>query len=385
MRRVCVLTIALLGFVAAAAAQVPIGKRVSIRAGTPEDRALLAITSATDPAQKLDLIEKFLAEFGRGEMALVAYELYIAHYTQAKDYGKVYEYGEKSLALDPDGFSVAVSLFRAAQEQGDAARLFDYGSRVGQILQRFQARPAPEGVNAEDWQGQKATTLTDEHDTINYVEYTLFSTAYNNSNPAAKAAQLEQFADAFPDSSYAANAQALAGATYLQMNQPQKMVAFAEKVLARDSQNVGMMVMLADHWSERGEELDKAEEYAGKVIAALAAAQAPEGADAEQWTRQKDLQLGLAHSALGQVHIRQTRNAQAVESFRAAAPLLKPDAFSYSRNQYRLGFALINLKRMSEARVAFMESAAADTPFRPLAQEKIKTLPAGQPAKRRRP
>jgi hypothetical protein len=57
---------------------------------------------------------------------------------------------------------------------------------------------------------------------------------------------------------------------------------------------------------------------------------------------------------------------------------------AYSRNQYWLGFALINLKRLNEARVAFTEAAAADTPFRGPAQEKLKTLPAPRPAKRRR-
>src|SRR5207253_6272316 len=39
-----------------------IGKRVSIGAGTPEDKALAEINAATDPAQKLALIDKFLAE-----------------------------------------------------------------------------------------------------------------------------------------------------------------------------------------------------------------------------------------------------------------------------------------------------------------------------------
>ncbi len=384
MRRFSLLAIAILAYVSFVAAQVPIGKRVSVRAGTPEDRALLAVTSATDPAEKLQRIDQFLTEFGQGDMALIAYEMYIAHYAQAKDYAKVYEYGEKSLALDPDAFQTAVLLFRAAQEQGDATRLFDYGTRIGQILQRFQTRPAPEGREAEDWSRQKANTLSDEADTINYVEYTLFSAAYNNSDSAAKTAQLEQFVDAFPGSSYAANAQLLVAGTYLQMQQPEKMVAFAEKVLARDPENIGMMVMLADHWSERGEELDKAEEYAGKVTAALGSAEPPEGADAEQWMQQKDIQLGLAYSSLGQVHIRKNRNTQAVEAFQAAAPLLKADAFNYSRNQYRLGFAFLNLQRVSDARVAFMEAVAAETPFRALAQEKLKTLPAGQPTRRRR-
>src|SRR5207302_4193631 len=82
-----------------------IGKRVSIGAGTPEDKALAEINAATDPAQKLALIEKFLTEYGKGDMAVVAYELYIAHYMAAKDYDRAYDYGEKLLGVDPDNFS----------------------------------------------------------------------------------------------------------------------------------------------------------------------------------------------------------------------------------------------------------------------------------------
>src|SRR5437899_12357456 len=74
-----------------------IGKRVSIGAGTPEDKALAEINAATDPAQKLALIDKFLAEHGKGDIAVVAYELYIADYTAAKDSERDYEYGEQVL------------------------------------------------------------------------------------------------------------------------------------------------------------------------------------------------------------------------------------------------------------------------------------------------
>jgi len=65
----------------------------------------------------------------------------------------------------------------------------------------------------------------------------------------------------------------------------------------------------------------------------------------EQWAQQKGLQKGLALSSLGQVNIEKKDNTQAVENLKAAAPLLKPDDGSYARNQYRLGFALLNLKR----------------------------------------
>ena len=53
---------------------------------------------------------------------------------------------------------------------------------------------------------------------------------------------------------------------------------------------------------------------------------------------------GVERAGSGET-LRRKNNAQAVDNFKAAAPLLKPDANSYARNQYRLGFALLNLKK----------------------------------------
>ncbi|MGH9814925.1 MAG: tetratricopeptide repeat protein [Candidatus Acidiferrales bacterium] len=383
MRRFSLCLIVL--FTCAASAGAQIGKRVSIRAGTPEDRAVTQITSATDPAEKLALLENFMAEYGQGEMVLVAYNIYIDHYMQARDYAKVYEYGEKALAIDPEGFSIANRLFRAAQQQGDAARMFDYGVRAGEILQRYKKRPAPEGVEDATWQATKANVLAENQDGIAYVQYTLFSAAYANNDAAAKAAQLERFANAFPDSPYAGNAQVAVAGTYQQMGQLDKMQAYGEKVLAAQPEDFAMLVLLADNFSERGAELDKAEQFASRALKALGGAEKPSSLTDEQWTQHRATQQGLAHSALGQVHLHKRRNAQAAESLSAAAPLLKSDAMSYARNQYRLGYAYINLKRMGDARKAFSEAAAGDTPYRGPSQEMLGKLPAGPPAKRRRP
>jgi len=374
MRRIPILMLVLLTLASAAAAQI--GKRVSIRAGTPEDRAVREITAASDPAQKLALLDKFLADYGQGEMALVAYDIYMDHYLAAKDYAKVYEYGEKSLALDPDAYSIVMRMFRAAQEQNDTARLLDYGTRIGGIVTRYRARPAPEGTDDATWQSIKAGTLEENRDGINYVEYTVFSTAYQNPDGASKAEQMECFLAAFPDSQYATSAYNVVAFAYRQLQQTDKMDAAIEKALAVQPDNVTLLLLAADSWNERRIELDKASAYAGRALKALETAEKPATLTDEQWAQQKPIQQGLAHSITGQIDIQQNRNTPAVEALNTAAPLLKADPFAYSRNQYWLGFALINLKRYAEARTAFTQAAEADTPFRGPAQEKLSSLPA---------
>ena len=162
------------------------------------------------------------------------------------------------------------------------------------------------------------------------------------------------------------------------------MLEVANGLLAKDANNVGMLLLLSDYYGEKGEQLDKAEGYAKKVIAALEGAPKPEGVTDEQWTQQKGLQKGLALSSLGQVNIEKKDNAQAVENLKAAAPLVKPDDGSYARNQYRLGFALLNLKKNAEAKEAFTQAASVNSPYKALAQEKLKGL-AGPATARRKP
>jgi tetratricopeptide (TPR) repeat protein len=383
MRRILFLILLTAGLAATASAQY-IGKRVSVRAGTPEDKALSEIAAQTDPAKKLELLQKFLAEFGQGELALAAYDALLNFYAEQKQYEQAYESGETLLQLDPDNFSTASTLVRLAQEQGNLERLFRYGELAGQIVQRYRASPAPEGVSPEDWQRRKDDTLAALGEQIRYNEYVLFNAAYQLQNPEQKAALLERFVKAFPDSTYAAAAQSLVATSYQQAQKYDKMLEFANSILAREPNNLGMLLLLADYLSEKGEQLDKAEANARKALEVLSGLQKPEQVTEEQWTRQKSLQQGLARSALGQVLVHQKKLPQAVEEFRAASPLLQPDPVTYGRNLYRLGFTLALMKNNAEARRVLTEAVNVESPYKALAQETLAKLGPAPAAKKRR-
>ena len=77
------------------------GKSVSVAAGTPEDKPLAEIYAAPDGPDKIALLDKFMADYGKGDLALLGDQLYVQSYLTQKNYAKVYEYGDKALALDP--------------------------------------------------------------------------------------------------------------------------------------------------------------------------------------------------------------------------------------------------------------------------------------------
>lgn len=362
--------LALLLVLFAPACQAQLGKYVPIPAGSEMDHQLTAINNA-DASQKLALIEQFAQAHPEDDYQIVADEQFVNYYLSVKQYDKAFEYGNKLFALDPDNYSNAINMIRVANEKRDTDKLYSYGEKANAILQRYKSSSAPADADAESWlrnREQKLASLKDDQD---YVRQSLYSGAYNVSDPAKKAGYFERFAKMYPDTPEGAQAQAMAAISYQQAQNRPKMLEVANGALAKDPNNITMLLILADDFSEKGEQLDKAEAYAKKAASLTDTAKKPESVSDDQWKQQLTMQKGLALSALGQVDIEKKLNAQAVEQLTKAAPLLKSNPVTYARNQYRLGFAYLNLKKNAEAKQAFTDAASVDSPYKAPSQQKI--------------
>jgi tetratricopeptide (TPR) repeat protein len=363
-------------FSAASLCAQQIGKYVPVSAGSEADRAMAEINAASDPAQKLALIDKFAVGLGQGDMALVADELYVNYYLAQKQYDKAFEYGAKLFAIDPGNFQNAMNMIRAASEKNDAEKLLAYGEKTQNILTAYKASPAPSGVATETWQQQKTQTIASNRDNIRYVQQAVYNGAYQTQEPAKRADELFRFAKIFPDSEYALTALGVAASSYQQAQNAPKMLEVGNALLAKDPKNLGMLLLVSDYYGEKGEQLDKAESYARQAATLAESAARPENVSEDQWKQQTALQKGLAFSTLGQVNMQKKNNAQAIQNFQAAAPLLKSNDIGYARNAYRMGFAFLNLKKYSDAKAAFSEAASVNGPYKQPALDKIKTIPA---------
>ncbi|HUK30824.1 MAG TPA: hypothetical protein VLV89_06900 [Candidatus Acidoferrum sp.] len=364
----------------AGAARAQLVRGTTVRAGSPEDQAMDAISAATDPAQRLALIDKFMADFGQGDMAIIANELYVSYYADAKDYAKMADYCQKILAADPDNFNAAIHLARAESELGNIALLFDAGEKMNAIIVRYKAQKPPADSAASDWQSRHDQALADQHDQIEYVRDLLASAVFRSQSPADQAAYGERFATDFPDSPYAAPCEALAAAGYQQLQNFPKMISTGENALSIDPNNINALLLLADYYSDKGIELDKAEAYAKKAIAVIPIAKKPDNVTDDRWQKQNSFQTGLAWSAEGQVLIHRDNLDGAASAFQKASPLLKSNTIYYARNLYRLGFTYARMKKIPEATAALNEAASLNTPFKSLALQTLKDIQPSTPA-----
>src|SRR6202162_5548 len=379
MQRSMILIAFLLSVAATASAQI--GKSVSVSAGTPEDKALTEIYGAPDGPEKVALLDKFMADFGKGDMELLTDQLYVQTYLAQKNYAKVYEFAAKELAVDPTNVSAAVAMVHAAEEQGDAKKLYDAGDKVAESIAQYKNSPAPEGTSPEQWAQQKTANLNNAQGYIGYVEYALVNAAYKTTNPIARAALFERYVTSFPDSPYTTTVREQTAIAYQQAQDTPKMLDTAQRILVTDPNNISMLLLLSDYWTENGKELDKAAADAQQALDLLAQAKKPDNLSDEQWQQQVSVEKGLAYSAIGEVNVNKGRNQPAVDAFKQASPLLKSNTVLYARNLYRLGFTLAKMQRIPEARTVLSEAVSMDSPYKSKAQETLNKIGGGPPGK----
>jgi tetratricopeptide (TPR) repeat protein len=380
MVRVLITFSLLLAIAGSAAGQI--GRTVSVAAGSPEDKALTAIYAAPDGPEKVALLDKFMADYGKGDYELLGDELYVQTYLAQKNYDKVYEYGDKALVLDPLGLSVVVNLVHAADEQGNTAKLFTHGEKAGAIMKAFKESAAPEGMSAQDWAAHQAQAIQQSQSDLAFIEYAMVNAAYKVTDPAARASYFEGFTTAFPDSSYTPAIREQTAIAYEQAQNKPKMLETAQAILKTDPNNIAILLMLADYWSDNGQQLDQASADAQKALDLLAKAQKPPAMADADWQQQIAVQKGIAYTSLGQVYAVNNKFAPAVAQLKLASPLLKSNNFSYARNLYRLGFSLAKLNRTLEARQTLTECVSIDSPYKPLAQQTLAKIggPVGKTA-----
>lgn len=350
--------------------------KITIPAGTPEDKALQSIANETDAQKKLAFYEDFVQQFSSNPMAVAYGNWQISQsYQSTGDLEKALSYGDKALAARPNDMDVLVSQTNIASQMKNNTRIVDYATRGGKAYNDALHATKPADMPDEQFASRMEESKEGNKSSYEFLETAAFNAIADEKDSKTRMNFIERFAPAFPASRFEEPVTQYAMFTLSQLNDSARMYSYGEKALAANPNSMPTMLLLANAYVEdnRPGSLGKAVTYAQKVIE-LAKADAP---DAD---KSRKLSAGVAHSTLGYAYAKQDKTAAAIPELKAATDLLKgQDEVSYANALYRLGWAYGKTNKIAEAKLALEEAVQIPGPLQAPSRELLNKINAARP------
>lgn len=216
-----------------------------------------------------------------------------------------------------------------------------------------------------------------------YEEAMGYRTIQSEMDPEKKLRMVEEFEKRFPNSQLLSYVYTQAANAAQQRGDLEGTVAYGEKSLKLDPDNIFSLVLVAltlpQPRMQRGDpgeatkKLSESEEYAKRVLSLIDKFPKQTNETDEQFQKRKSALLSDAHEALGMVHLQRDESDKAIEEFKTAISLLvspNPQLF------YRLGEVYANDGKKNEALEAFTKASeqGQGTVMKELADREIEKL-----------
>jgi tetratricopeptide (TPR) repeat protein len=348
---------------------------IVIPAGTPEDQALQAISKEPDDQKKLAMYEDFLKQFSSNPAAVAYGNWQLSQaYQGAGDLQKALDYGDKALASAPHSLDILVSQASIAQQLKNHPKLLDYAVRGGEVYNSIGKAPKPEGMSDQDFATQTQSQKDGAKSSYDFLEAAAFNVIVDDTNAKSRMSDIDRFTPTFPSSRFDEPIASYAMMALTELKDTSRVVAYGEKALAANPNNLGALLLLAGSFVEEPKPagVAKAVAYAQRAVAAAKA-------DAPDADRTRKLSGGVAHSTLGYAYMKQEKTVAAIAELKSAAGLLKGvDDQQYAVALYRLGYAYAKLSHNTEAREVLLEATKIPGPVQPLSQDLLAKVNAAR-------
>jgi tetratricopeptide (TPR) repeat protein len=349
--------------------------KIVIPAGTPEDQALTAISSEQDTQKKLAMYQDFLQKFAANPAAVAYGNWQLSQtYQAAGDLQKALECGEKALAGSPRNLDILVSEAGIAQQMKDNSKTFDYAVRGGEVYNSIDKQPKPEGMSDSEFADHIKDEQESAKSSYEFLETAAFNAIVGETDAKKRMADIERFTPIFPNSRFQEQIASYAMMSLSELKDTSQLIAYAEKTLAADPNNLPALLLLAGTYADdpKPGSVAKAVTYSQKAVAAAKA----DNPDAD---RTRKVSAGAAHSTLGYAYMKQDKTAAAIPELKSAVALLKGlDDQQYAIALYRLGFAYAKLNRTTEARDVLQEAVKISGPVQQPAQDLLAKVNAAR-------
>lgn len=335
-------------------------EKIAIPAGTPEDNDLNTISNEQDAQKKISMYQDFSQKYASNPMA-VAYADWqlVQSYQSAGDLPKAIDYGDKAAAASPRNMDILTSVVQVAQQSKDNARMFKYSIQGGDAYDSIEKQTKPTDVSDDQFTSTINSQKEENKNAYEFFQNTAFAAIAAETDAKTRMDDIDKFTTTFPKSKLDDQLTSYAMLSLSELKDNKRLVAYADKALAGNPDNLPALLMLANYYVNNPEagSLGKAATLAQRAIVA-AKADAPD-ADAS-----RKVSAGVAHSTLGQVYAKQEKTAQSIAELKSAISLLKSqDEQQYAVAAYFLGWDYAKTNKLTEARAVLTDAGSIPGPM----------------------
>jgi tetratricopeptide (TPR) repeat protein len=349
--------------------------KITIPAGTPEDKALTEISQEADNDKRITMLEAFVEKYASNRGAVAYGNWQLSQQFTASDPNKALAFGDKALAAMPDVLDILQSQTDLAQQAKNYAKVVDYATRGAVVVQGIDKQQRPEGFDEQSWIDNQKRDREQAQPIFDYMATAAYNAMAAEPDPKKRVTEIERYSEAFKGTKLMENVNLLAVATFQEMNDLPKLMSFGEKALAADPKNASLLTLMANAFAEdqKGTELVKADIYARRAIELIKADQtAPEA--------NRLVTEGFAHQVLGYSLLRQEKTPAAIAELKMSVAMLQSDPTKLSIALYRLGYAYAKSKQNANAKQTLTQATEVEGPFKEAAKEllaKVNAAPTG--------
>jgi hypothetical protein len=339
---------------------------IVIPAGTPEDKDLNAINSEQDAQKKISMYQDFLQKYASSPAAVAYANWQLSQsYQGAGDLQKALEYGDKAVAGSPHNLDILTSQVMIAQQLKDNANIFKYSDQGGDAVDSIEKQPKPADMTDEQFASLIASQKDGAKNSYEFFEQAAFSAIATESDAKKRMDYIDKFTTTFPKSKMDDQVTSYAMLSLSELRDNRRLIAYAEKVLAANPNNLPALLLLANTYVDSSEPgaLSKAVSYAQKAVVAAKADDA--AADKTQ-----KISAGVGHSVMGRAYAKQEKTMLSISELKSALTLLKgQDEQQYAVAAYYLGWDYAKQNKLTEARAVLNEAAGVSGPVQQPAKE----------------
>ena len=342
--------------------------RITIPAGTPEDKELTAIAAEPDADKRAEAYQDFIEKYSSNKAAVAYAEWQLSQqYLAAGDNAKALAWGDKALQAYPNDLDLIVADTNVAMAMKDNAKTVDFAVKGAGLYHSILQQPKPADVSDTEWNNRITQQQFAVKPDYEFLENAAYNAIVAEQNPNQRMTFIEKYTPAFPKSRFEVQVAQIAMYSLQQLNQPQRLQAYGEKALAANPESIPTLLMLAGSDAGEPKTAAKAAEYAEKVLKLT-------GADPGDQPLKS--YAGIAHTALGRADLNRERVANAMTELKTAVGQLQGDPPDQQMALYYLGYAAAKENRKAESVAALEKAAAIQGPYQAPAKEMLAKVQA---------